>query len=391
MRNATTSALSGAPAPPVFAVMHREVRARLSELTDEVIVELQRAIPAYRDVPAAELVEGVAGDMERAIDAVAGARAATAEELEACEAVGEARAHQGVPVEALIQAFQVAAERTLAMALAEGERAGASANDLLTFSRIAWSWANEAMTRAARAHRRTELDLVRRDVHQRDELLRSLVFGTASPSLARMRMPVYGMNPSAPQLVVRARPLTDAGHPADATAEAIRRARPKGLLVGMVDGDVVIVSAEPFALPAEVCAGRSGPAPVGELPSRFADASRALDAAWSYGLPGIHELQDVALLASVVLDRRVGELLAARLVEPLGNVEEQERICATLEALFAHDLKVLDAAAALHVHENTVRKRLRLLEERTGANLKRVEDLVALWWVLRHRELRAAV
>jgi hypothetical protein len=331
----------------------------------------------------------VRGDVLRALEAVSAARRATAEELEACEAVGELRARQGVPVEALIQAFQAGADRVLVSATAAGERLGAKPEHLLAYSRIGWAWANEAMTRAAQAHRRTELELARRDVHQRDELLRRLVLDGAPSADVRLRLPVYGLRPADAYHVTRAR--GQVGEAAGSELiEPVRRTLPAGALAGMVDGDVVVVSPAAPTLPDGWCAGTAGPAPLLELHAPFDDASRALDAAWSFGLAGTHRLDGLGALPGVVLDSRLGELLHARVVAALGSVAEQERICDTLEALFAHDMRVPDAARALYVHENTVRKRLRIAEERTGLTLRRVDELLVVWWALQYRRLRAA-
>jgi DNA-binding PucR family transcriptional regulator len=87
----------------------------------------------------------------------------------------------------------------------------------------------------------------------------------------------------------------------------------------------------------------------------------------------------------VILDRRLGELLTRRFLTPLGTEQEQERICRTLEALFECNMQISAAAEALYVHENTVRKRLQTAEERAGINVKRIDDLVAVWWALMHR------
>ena len=59
-----------------------------------------------------------------------------------------------------------------------------------------------------------------------------------------------------------------------------------------------------------------------------------------------------------VPDTRLGELITARCLRPLGGPADQARFRETLEALFANGLRVADAARALFVHENTVRKRL---------------------------------
>jgi hypothetical protein len=368
--------------PLVFATMRREVRGDLDALTAQIIDRLQTTIPAYGQFPREALAEGVGGDIGRAIDAVSAGRPATQEELDACEAVGRERALQGIPVEALIRAFQIAAEQTLEVSLSIGERHGATPQELLDFSRIGWSWANQAMTRAALAHRETELELARRDVHQRDELVRRLVLDSAGGAELQLRLPLFGLRPASHYHVARARPL------ADEEPVPLRRMPPSGLVIGMVDGDLVTVAPDAPSAPAGWCAGVAGPAPLLELHGAFADASRALETAWTFGLEGSHRLEDMGVLPAVVLDQRLGDIVCERTLRALGSEQEQERVCATLEALFAHELRVPEAARALFVHENTVRKRLRFAEERTGLSLRRVDDLVVWWWALKRRQAR---
>jgi PucR C-terminal helix-turn-helix domain len=373
--------------PPVFGRMHDEVRGSLDELTSSIIGSLREQIAVYGRLSAAELVDGVAGDIARAIDAVAAGRAASDEELEGCEEVGRERALQGIPVEALIRAFQIASEETLAFALAAGERLGATPQELLDFSRTGWAWANMAMTRAALAHRDAELELARHDVRQRDELLRRLVLDASAGAELALRIPVYGLNPATEYYVARVRALCGERTPA-LVAGLVRRVGHAGTLAGIVHGDAVVVSARPTAIPPDCCAGVAGPGPLLELHGHFSDASRALETAWSFVLPGAHRLEQLGLLPGVIADRRLGELLDERVIARLGSAQDQARFCETFEALFGHDMSVPAAAKALFVHENTVRKRVRLAEERTGLSLRRVDDLVATWWALRYRAAR---
>jgi DNA-binding PucR family transcriptional regulator len=166
----------------------------------------------------------------------------------------------------------------------------------------------------------------------------------------------------------------------------LRRSHPTDALIGIVEGDVVaVISGGVPAVPRGYCAGIAGPAPLLELHGPFGDASRALHTAWNFRQTGSHRLEELGLLPSVILDRRLGELLTRRFLTPLGSEQEQERICHTLETLFACDMQIAAAAEALYVHENTVRKRLRVAEERAGINLKRIDDLAAVWWALMHR------
>lgn len=370
----------------VFARINADVRSHLGELTRSIILKLQESIPAYAAVSYDDLVEGVAGDIGRASDAVSAGRAISAEELKACEEVGQRRAEQEIPVEGLIRAFQIGAEETLVFASQHGERLGAGPRELLDFNQIGWAWANQAITHAVLAHRRTELALARRDVHQRDELLRRLVLDPGPTAEMQMRVPLYGLSPSVGYSVVRARGLPGSPIEPPALVELLRRARPTGALIGIVEGDVVaIVSGTAPTVPEHYCAGVAGPAPLLELRGPFDDASRALHTAWNFRRAGPHRLEELGLLPSVILDRRLGDALTRRFVTALGSEREQERICLTIEALFECDMRVADAAAALYVHENTVRKRLRVAEERAGISLRRIDDLVAVWWALMHR------
>jgi hypothetical protein len=367
----------------LFALIRDAVVRDMRPLVARIIHELQVAMPAYASVPPDDLFEGAADDLRRALDAVCEGRGATSEDLSASEAVGELRAQQGAPVEALIRAFQIGAEETLAYAILEGERLGATPGQLLAFSRIGWAWANEVTTSAALAHRRKELEMARRDVHQRDELLRRIVSGSAAAPDVQLRLPLYRLSPSARYVVVRARSMSDDSATAG-LVEQLRRSHPSGALVGMLDGDLVIVAGEVPRLPEGYCSGVGGPAPLLAMQTHFEDASRALEAAVAFRRSGAHRLQDLGLLAGVILDRRLGELLTARCLRPLGGPADQARFRETLEALFANELRVADAARALFVHENTVRKRLATAEERTGMNLRRIEDLVAWWWALQY-------
>src|SRR4030081_1718029 len=102
MRHPARTTSLAPPTQAIFAGMHAEVLGHLDELTRKTIVKLQESIPAYAAVSFADLVEGVAGDIKQAIEAVSAARTASADQLAACEEVGERRAEQGIPVEGLI-------------------------------------------------------------------------------------------------------------------------------------------------------------------------------------------------------------------------------------------------------------------------------------------------
>ncbi|WP_426402974.1 helix-turn-helix domain-containing protein [Streptomyces sp. R-07] len=62
----------------------------------------------------------------------------------------------------------------------------------------------------------------------------------------------------------------------------------------------------------------------------------------------------------------------------------------TLDAYLRADANAEAAAAALYVHPNTLRYRLRTFTRVTGLDLGRAEDTMQVWWALRHLEAAAA-
>ena len=100
-------------------------------------------------------------------------------------------------------------------------------------------------------------------------------------------------------------------------------------------------------------------------------------------------------MAELLLARspRLAEVARRR---ALGPLEEYARkrgsdLVDTLEAFLAADLDRRRAAAALHVHPNTLDYRLKRVEELTGLNLTRADDLTLTALALKQRALDSAV
>jgi hypothetical protein len=89
---------------------------------------------------------------------------------------------------------------------------------------------------------------------------------------------------------------------------------------------------------------------------------------------------DVVLLAATLRDRELAAILVDLYLGPLATSRDGEALRATLRAYFAADCNAASAAASLGVDRQTVRRRLRRVEELLGRNLDRcrVELEVAL-------------
>ncbi|HEX2316125.1 MAG TPA: helix-turn-helix domain-containing protein, partial [Thermomonospora sp.] len=115
---------------------------------------------------------------------------------------------------------------------------------------------------------------------------------------------------------------------------------------------------------------------------------RALHAALPHGLDGLRPLTALALVTATAAEPSLGRLLADDLLAALDPAEPFHReLAETALAYLDHGGRVEPAAAALHVHPNTVKYRLRRLQEITGRTpAAEGPDAVASaahwWWAL---------
>jgi len=161
-----------------------------------------------------------------------------------------------------------------------------------------------------------------------------------------------------------------------------------GGLVITLDRDLAgIAPRAPAALPGVAC-GVGPPARLGEVPSAFALASRALQTAVAFGQEGTLSLADLSIRPAILADEPLGDAFAARYLEPLDALGRMgAELDTTLRAWFDQEMRIEETARVLHVHPNTLRHRLRRFEEVTGATLRDPRHLVELWWALERRRL----
>ena len=291
------------------------------------------------------------------------------DELAAAERLGTDRAVQGVPVAALLDGFQAARSWLVRNVVARGREAEVPADDLLDMvSRI-----DEITTalehRMVHAHRITELESARTATETNAQRLRALLRGEP---VDRPLEPGRGY-----RCVV-----SDISDPAAARpVEAVLA--PAGL-TGMVDGRLAAVlhrlpEFPDHRLPPLVV---SPPVPPAQLPTMYEACRRALRTA-SEG--GLHELTALALSTAVHAEPELGMLLAAELLPALDPAHPFHRELAhTAIAYLDHGARIEPTAAALHVHPNTVKYRVRRLQELTGCQLTGpLVHCAHLWWALR--------
>jgi hypothetical protein len=367
--------------------MEKSTAGLLDYLDDQLpavsgrIAEAFRAeVPFYAPVPSAELRPGIEGDMRRAIAALREGRALTADDVAESARVAEERARQGVPSDAMMQAFRLAVREIWALLRGEGARRGVAPEAMLDLSEDIWRIADSMMQLASVAHREIELEAARRDDLHRTSFLHGVLFGAIGPADLAAQAAAYGLAADRAYVPFRAR---HAGSAFELERELRSRLAPA--IVGVLDGDVAgLLAARPFDADVGAPVGVGPLAHLDALEASFQLASRALDTACAFGLTGVHALDDLTPEAIVVSEAHLGRRLVERYLGPLdgafGRVLED-----TLHAWFEHSMSVDRTAKALFVHPNTLRLRLRRIEELTGADLRRTRDVVELWLALLRR------
>ncbi|MFG2695912.1 helix-turn-helix domain-containing protein [Kitasatospora sp. NPDC048407] len=331
----------------VAALPEREVRRHTRALLDGVRSALQ-------------------GDGEPGVQALA-----------AAALLGSDRARQGVPVAALLDGFQAGRSHLVEAVIAEGRRCAVPADELLDgVTRIDHITITLAR-RMVQEHRVAELAAARTAREAHALTLRQLLHGEPVEALGAPLSPT-----SRYRCVVTA--VSDPAL-AGPLEQALVAAGPG--LCGFVDGRLAALTGPmpvlPFDGPTTVVTPPAEPSGLAPL---YAMARRALRAAESAGLTGLHRLTDLALLTATPADGELGALLAGDLLGALDRADPFHReLAVTALAQLTHGGRTDRTAAELHVHPNTVKYRLRRLRELTGADplTGGVEHTAHWWWALR--------
>lgn len=374
-----------------LAAIAGRLRDNLDALVDRIVAATTEELESYRSLPASDHRASVLANCERALDVTVAGRTALREELELARELGRRRGEQGIPVEDLLQSFRISYREGWRAWVAEAERNGLGLGVVLTASERLWPWVDEVMLAAAAAHRDSEVEQVAGRAREREEFLRAVLLGAAPAGFnAADRAAAFGIGESEPLFALSVRGDRPSAVFERQLAKALRRTA-RVSVVSVLDGHCAAVATErPRALEgATVGAGRAKG--IAQLPDAFASATRAA-AVGQILRPGeVVELSDLGLRAAVWRERALGEHLAAEYLGPIADLPRGgPGLEQTLRAYLEHDLRIEAAAAALFVHPNTLRHRLRRVEEATRRDLSRFESLVELWWALEWRALHRA-
>ncbi len=370
------------------------------ELADSLVDTVWEHVPGYEPtrLDREELAAVVGPNLRTMLTALAEDRRPGGRELRAAEALGERRAAQGVPVEAVVASWH-AAERVLLLRLLVGEAAVAPEVLLNVSGRLA-AVIDTMVEASTVAHRRTRAEMGSHLEHVESDLVSRLAAGEPlDPAEVEERARLIGVEPQRPHRCIAAA-LTGDGDPAllgRAHRTLVDHLRPHvdgRVLSGTHQGALLVVVPDfPDAparlegvmhrseLPERLVVGLGDPRPrLGEAAASCREALAALRV-------GVRLAVRRSLVAyrSVIPEVLLEEnpLASRKLVDAtLGALLPHPRLVQTLSVYLATGLSVRLTADQLSVHENTVAYRMRrvveLMECSHAADLVRPDVLMSL-------------
>ena len=316
--------------------------------------------------------------------AIAERRGPSAAELDFIEELATTRARQQIPIEAVLTAIHLAGQAVWQEARQVAGEREVPADLLLDAREVYEQWAEAVRARLIVAHRAAEVLQTRSLIDRRTALLRRAIGGGPEAAVA---LGDAGFAATSHCWIVHA-------HPADTTAatrlESALRTDVTDLF-GMIDDALVgVTSACPTAVVVPPV-GLVGPLDSAELHRGAGWARQAWAAAAVRGRTGPVPIASVALEATLLdRDHLADHVAGARFARLAGEGEFAATLAATVATLAEQGGHVPRTAAALFVHPNTVRHRVRRFSELTGLDPDDPFDLVTAWWLTRSGALGGA-
>jgi hypothetical protein len=353
---------------------------------DVIVDAARRHSPAVAALPRAEIADHALAVVAVATDAFTAGRPLAAADLDVVARLGATRAEQGVPIAALLDGFQAGRSAVLRVLIGRLRDAGIPPDSLLDGMLELDELITALEHQLTHAHRGTELQLARTARDQRAQLLRQVLLG--APDVDRRQLRQLGFDVNAEHhCVVTAERDARAAEALEARLAAATRGT-FGLVNGVLAG---LCGSGP---PADAAAGAlvvvGPPVPLAALPESYRLCCAARDTAVRHGVAGVLPLTDLAVDTALDAAPELGRLLAGALLDRLSPDSAFHReLVRTALAYLEHAGRIDATAAALHVHPNTVKYRLRRLRTLTGQPLDppadgtAVRQAVRWWWALR--------
>ncbi len=363
------------------------VAPRLTAVIERIVKRAKTTLPAYADVTEDDIREGLVRDLQLGITALTENRGLSDSDREGLSIIGHDRASRGIPLEQMIQVYRFTVDEIFQELWAATELGELAHEQTVAFTRKIWNYSDPMISVAIQAYRAKELEQAVADTQGRTALVHAVLL--SPPGTAKID-PVHGahLDPNGSYVAIRAR--SDLGNVRQLLLDLQQPGALEGAAVAPHEGDVIgyALKRPAFPAPEGVMIGVGPPGPLAALPHSFAIATRVVETAQAFGIDGVRSIDQLALQAVARTEDVLGEHLVVRFVDPCEpQTPAGEELLDTIRAVLRHDLSVDQAAAAMWVHPNTVRNRVRRYEQLTGSSLRSVDDLVAMRLALLRAEL----
>jgi len=368
---------------PEVAAIAEAVGARLPELVDRVVLRISAEFDFYGKgdvVSQQDLRESVHGNLASLVHQLTTDQPP---DLSAARATGRQRARQGAPLADILHAYRIGFTELWSAIVDEGRRSPQAPWELLVdaASRV-WWLIGEYTQELTVAYREAAAELLLAGARERSALVEALFTGGAPDqdtlweAAKLLRLPWDGL------FVVVAVETPALGREGFPEAESVLTARGIGsawllhpdLQTGVVSLRHQDTTALLLGLLGRGVRTRAGVSPVyhslGDTP-RALHYARLVQRSLPSGGPAVAQFEETPLrvLAAAAPDA-AGELARAVLGPVLDlPVQDRATLLDTLRAWFEAGGSAVETGKRIYCHPNTVRYRLRRLQEHTGRSL----------------------
>ncbi|MFE2754445.1 PucR family transcriptional regulator [Actinosynnema sp. NPDC059335] len=308
-----------------------------------------------------------------------------AQDFQAAEALGADRAAQGISIDGLLRGVQAGRTEAMRIAIARSRDAGVPDEVLLAGMVDLDRYTGALERHVINGYHTAELELSRTNRDANTHLLRRLLLhgDGAHPGPEELRRAGLSADGAYHCLV------SDVTQPAEARALE-QRLLEFGGVYGLVDGRLTGLAArrpDPVALPRDVLLVAAPATGLPALRDVHPLCVAALRLAGRAGLRGVRDLTDLSGEVALAAQPVLADLLRGTLAGLDRDDDFHRELVATALVYLDHGQRLGHAAAALHVHPNTVRYRLDRLAELTGTpwddSAPTVLGTLRHWWALR--------
>jgi PucR-like helix-turn-helix protein len=361
--------------------------AQDDDLVDDVVASARAQFPEVARLPWAESRRHVAALLAAGFAAFAQAGLSADGELDTdldfseARRFGAERAALGVPVAGLMAGVHGGRSRLLEIAINRGRQAGIPYDELLQALLKLDRYGTELEKQVIDGYRQAEQSLQHDDRSARIQVLRRVLLGDDSFGDDPAR---FGLHPGAAYHCI----VTDVADPARVRALEQVFGRCGGVLAP-ISGRLSGLSPRlPAGIDPSVLVVTTPPVPLEQARAAYRLCRTALQAAQAQESTGLCDVTELAGETALAAQPMLAAFLSEGLLAALQPGDDFHReLVTTALAYLDHGQRLDRTASALHLHPNTVRYRLRRLQDLAGFGAAG-EDLPVLetvrwWWALR--------